>query len=99
MAGKTLEESIVVLEQKLEDKKTKLAKKQQRDKAEERRARNHKIYIVGSSLLTDASLHQDRLDYLLGALRRSVVKDRDKADIADILSGDLSGVVTADKKR
>jgi hypothetical protein len=89
-SSKDNKEKIETLEQKLKAQRARLMRLKGKQRSEEERKKTRQKIIVGAALLTDATLHPDRLEYLQGALRRAVVIERDRQAIADIIAGDLS---------
>ncbi len=87
---KTHKDKIETLEAKLKAQKARLMRLKGKQRSEDERRKTRQKIIVGAALLTDATLHPDRLESLLGALKRSVVVERDRMALADILAGDLS---------
>jgi hypothetical protein len=90
-------DKIEALEEKLKVQKARLSRLKGKLRSEDERRRTRQKIIVGAALLTDATLHPERLEYLLGALRRAIVIERDRVALADILAGDLSAFTKGDR--
>ena len=87
---------ITDLQAKLKIQQARLGHLAAKKRTDEERKRTRQKIIVGAAFLTDATMHPDRLEYLVGTLRRSVVTERDKTAIAEIMAGDLSAFIKSD---
>ena len=86
---KDAQDAIDSLEAKLKAGQARLARLKGRQRSVNERMRTRQKTIVGAALLADAAMRPESRQWLVTALHRAVILERDRTAIGNILAGDL----------
>jgi hypothetical protein len=81
-AKKTDAERLALLKQKEAELKAKIARIENKGKAQERKAETRMKIIIGGAVLADAALHPETAQFMDDVLARAVIAPRDKEFLA-----------------